>query len=56
MAIVKITAILDRHGVPYLVRDSRILADSMEAQTALFSELIDLTDTTPAQLLEWLGY
>jgi hypothetical protein len=56
MNIKKIAAILDRHGIPYLVRDSRILADSMESGSELFSELIDLTEYNAVQLLEWLGY
>lgn len=56
MSIKTITAILDRHNVPYLIQDGRILADSMEAFTQLFSETVDVTSYTKNQLYSWLGY
>jgi hypothetical protein len=51
-----LTAILDRHGVPYMIQDNRILADSMEAGVPLFADTIDVTNYNRGQLLAWLGY
>lgn len=56
MSIKTIAAILDQHGVPYLIRNGRILADSMIAFTPLFSETVDVTSYTKGQLYTWLGY
>ena len=56
MGIKTITAILDDHGVPYLIQDGRVLADSMIAFTPLFSEIVDLTNYNRDQLYSWLGY
>ena len=56
MAITKIRAILDAHGVPNFIAAGRIYADSMRAGTSLFEELEDLTDYTRAELYAWLGY
>jgi hypothetical protein len=51
-----ISRILTRHSVPHFIRDGRIYADSMEAGTKLFSEVVDLTGCTLGQVRNWLGY
>lgn len=51
-----IKKLLDNHGVPYTVRDGRILADSMESGRRVFEKTEDVTDWTMYQLLCWLGY
>lgn len=56
MSIKTIAAILDQHGVPYLIQGGRVLADSMIAFTPLFSEAVDVTNYTKDQLYSWLGY
>ena len=56
MPISKIAHILSLHSVPFFVRNGRIYADTMQAFTALFAEVEDLTDYTPAELRAWLGY
>jgi hypothetical protein len=56
MSIKKIAAILSQHGIPYLIQNGRILADSMIAFTPLFSETVDVTHYTIDQLKSWLGY
>lgn len=56
MTIKTITAILDRHSIPYLIQDNRVLADSMIAFTPLFSETVDVTNYSRDQLYSWLGY
>jgi hypothetical protein len=56
MSINTITRILDQHGIPYMIQNNQVLADSMVAFTPLFSETINVTNYTRAQLLEWLGY
>lgn len=52
----QITTILKQHSVPYMIQNGRILADSMEAFTSLFSKTVDVTNYTMRQLLNWLGY
>ena len=52
----QITKILDQHSVPYIIQGGRVLADSMEAFTPLFSKTVDVTNYTRFQLYSWLGY
>lgn len=52
----QITTILKQHSVPYLIQDGRILADSMQAFTPVFSETVDVTNWTVKKLFSWLGY
>lgn len=56
MSIKTITTILDQHGIPYMIQNNQVLADSMEAFTPLFSNTINVTNYTRAQLMQWLGY
>ena len=52
----QITTILKQHSVPYMIKDGRILADSMQAFTPVFYETVDVTNYTMRRLLDWLGY
>ena len=52
----QITTTLRQHSVPYMIQNGRILADSMEAGTALFQATVDVTNYTKGQLYAWLGY
>lgn len=52
----QIIRILKQHSVPYIIQNDRILADSMQAFTPLFSETVDVTSWTAKQLYSWLGY
>lgn len=52
----RIKHILDSHGIPNFIEDGRIYADSMASGTALFEEVIDLTNISRAGLYAWLGY
>ena len=56
MTIKTITAILKQHSIPYMIQNNRVLADSMQAFTPLFSETVDVTDYNRDQLYSWLGY
>ena len=51
-----IKRILDNHGVPYYTNGGSIYADSMEAGTALFEKVENVTAWTRSQLYTWLGY
>lgn len=51
-----IAKILDVHCVPFYTECGHIYADSMYAGTALFAEVVDLTNYTMRQLYNWLGY
>lgn len=56
MSINSIAKILTAHSVPYFVSGARIYADSMEAFTAPFEKIEDLTGYTRSELYAWLGY
>ena len=56
MSIEKISKILNQHSVPFKILNGRIYADSMQAGTKLFEAVEDLTDSSPENLYEWLGY
>ena len=56
MSINTIAHILDKHNIPYVIQDGRILADSMIAFTPLFAETVDVTNYTKDQLYNYLGY
>ena len=56
LPIITIAKILDNHYVPYKVIGTRIIADTMVTDKALFEETIDLTDYSKQDLYNWLGY
>lgn len=52
----KIARVLDNHNIPHYTEDGHIYADSMEACTALFECVEDVTEWSKSQLYSWLGY
>lgn len=56
MSVFQISRVLEGHGVPFYIQGNRIFADSMVAFTAIFEEVVDVTNYTPEQLRAWLGY
>lgn len=56
MTITQISKILDLHSVPYYTENGRIYADSMESSLLLWDKVINVTNWTRRQLLDWLGY
>jgi hypothetical protein len=56
MTIKRIAAILDAHGVPYLIQDGRIYADTMRADLAPLQETENVTNYSIKKLREFLGY
>ena len=51
-----IAKMLDLHSVPYYEEKGHIYADSMISRLDLWDQVIDLTNYTRRQLLDWLGY
>lgn len=51
-----IAKILDNHSIPYYINGNGIFADSMNAFTELFSEVVNLTNYSKQELYAWLGY
>lgn len=56
MTTTQISKILDLHSVPYYTENGRIYADSMNSLVLLWDQVIDVTNWTRRQLLDWLGY
>lgn len=57
MPINKLTSILERHGIKYEVIDNRVMAEEeYTINGVLHSDTIDMTDISPVQLYDWLGY
>ncbi len=52
----QIGKLLDLHSVPYYTENGRIYADSMESSLLLWDKVINVTNWTRRQLLDWLGY
>ena len=52
----QIGRLLDLHSVPYYEENGHIFADSMDSFRQLWDEVIDLTNYTRRQVLDWLGY
>lgn len=56
MSIEKIGKILALHYVPFKILNGRIYADSMIAGTDIFEQIEDMTEKSPSEIYEWLGY
>lgn len=56
MSIEKIGKILALHYVPFKILNGRIYADSMIAGTNIFEQTEDMTEKSPSEIYEWLGY
>lgn len=57
MTINKLTGILAKHYIKFEVVGSKVIAeDEYTINGVLHSETIDMTDISPVQLYDWLGY
>ena len=57
MTIKTITRILDAHSITYYVTNGKVLAESnYTINSEPFTEIVDLTNASKQQLLDWLGY
>lgn len=51
-----IAKFLEMHSIPYFIETGRVFADSMFGDTEIFEEVIEVTNWSRKQLLQWLGY
>ena len=57
MTIKKLTSILERHGINFQVIGSKVIAeDQYTINGVLHTDTLDMTDISPEQLYDWLGY
>jgi hypothetical protein len=57
MTINKLTSILAKHYIKYEVIGSKVIAeDEYTINGVLHTDTIDMTDISPDQLYDWLGY
>ena len=57
MTIKKLTSILEKHGINFQVIGSKVIAeDQYTINGVLHTEALDITDISPDQLYDWLGY
>lgn len=57
MTISQIARILTKHGINYTITGNKIMADDeYTINGILHTDMIDLTNISPEQLHDWLGY
>jgi len=57
MTIEKLTSILEKHGIKFEVIDNKVMAeDEYTINGVLHTDTLDMTDISPEQLYDWLGY
>jgi len=57
MTITKLTSILEKHGIKFEVIDNKVIAeDEYTINGVLHTDTLDMTDISPEQLYDWLGY
>ncbi len=57
MTITKLTSILAKHGINFEVIGNKVIAeDSYTINGVLHTDTLDMTDISPEQLYDWLGY
>lgn len=57
MTINKLTRILAKHYINFEVVGSKVIAeDEYTINGVLHTDTIDMTDISPVQLYDWLGY
>lgn len=57
MTVQEITRILDAHSIDYEIIDNKVIADDNYTLNGVgYTDKIDLTNFTKAQLRDWLGY
>ena len=57
MTIEKLTSILEKHGIKFEVIGNKVMAeDEYTINGVLHTDTLDMTDISPEQLYDWLGY
>lgn len=57
MTIEKLTSILEKHGIKFEVIDNKVMVeDEYSINGVLHTDTLDMTDISPEQLYDWLGY
>lgn len=57
MTIEKLTRILEQHGIKYEVIAGKVMVeDEYSINGVLHTDTLDMTDISPEQLYDWLGY
>ena len=57
MTIEKLTRILEKHGIKYEVISNKVMVeDEYTINGVLHTDTLDMTDISPEQLYDWLGY
>ena len=57
MTIAQLTRILDKHGIKFEVIGNKVMAeDEYTINGVLHTDTLDMTDISPEQLYDWLGY
>ena len=57
MTITQLTRILEKHGIAYEIIGNKVMAeDSYTINGVLHTDTLDMTDISPEQLYDWLGY
>lgn len=57
MTIEKLTRILGKHGIKYEVIAGKVMVeDEYTINGVLHTDTLDMTDISPEQLYDWLGY
>lgn len=57
MTISQIARILTKHGINYTITGNKIMVeDEYTINGILYTDTLDMTDISPEQLYDWLGY
>ena len=57
MTISQIARILTKHGINYTIVGNKIMVDDeYTINGILYTDTLDMTDISPEQLYDWLGY
>ena len=57
MTIKQLARILEQHGINYTIINNKVLAeDCYSINGVLHRDILDMTDISPEQLYDWLGY
>jgi len=57
MTIKQLTRILAKHGINFTIINNKVIAeDSYTINGVLHTDTLDMTDISPEQLYDWLGY
>lgn len=57
MTITELARILTNHGINFTVIENKVMAeDEYTINGVLHTDTLDMTDISPEQLYDWLGY